>query len=72
VMAFFILSGFIISEARNVFHYHRPWEFIANRLLRLAPSYLLARALSIAPHWLSLQCRPMPILSKHWHTSFCF
>ncbi len=46
VFVFFVLSGFIITEAVINFYYHRPVRFFLNRLIRLYPPYLIA--LSIA------------------------
>lgn len=37
VMAFFVLSGYIISEASATFYRGRPFPFLLNRLLRLLP-----------------------------------
>ncbi|ABD06252.1 Acyltransferase 3 [Rhodopseudomonas palustris HaA2] len=51
VMGFFVLSGFIISEAVDFFYRDRPAAFLSNRFLRLAPPYWVAAALSIAVHW---------------------
>ena len=42
VFAFFIVSGFVIAEAAAAFYASRPGAFLANRLLRLVPTYLLA------------------------------
>ncbi|MCD0416171.1 acyltransferase [Rubrivivax sp. JA1024] len=50
VMGFFVLSGFIIAEAVDVFYPGRPGAFIANRALRLIPAYWAAAVLSIAVH----------------------
>lgn len=52
VLAFFVLSGFIISEALNTFYRDRPGPFIANRLLRLVPPYLAALIISLGLHLL--------------------
>lgn len=50
VMSFFVLSGFIISEAGTTFYRDRPLAFIVNRFWRIAPSYWLALAISIGLH----------------------
>lgn len=50
VMGFFILSGFIITEALSSFYRGHPWRFLANRFARLAPPYWAALLLSIALH----------------------
>ena len=44
VLAFFVLSGFVITEAVYHFYRERPVGFIENRLLRIVPHYLLALA----------------------------
>lgn len=41
VLIFFALSGFIISEAASLAYSERPFAFLANRLLRLVPPFLL-------------------------------
>jgi peptidoglycan/LPS O-acetylase OafA/YrhL len=51
VMSFFVLSGFIISEAGSTFYRGRPLAFLANRFWRIAPIYWLALAISIAVHF---------------------
>lgn len=50
VMAFFILSGFIIAEAIDAFYLGRPGAFLANRALRLIPPYWGAVLVSICVH----------------------
>lgn len=50
VMAFFVLSGFIISEAIHKFYWGRTGAFLSNRLLRLLPPYIFALALSVVLH----------------------
>jgi peptidoglycan/LPS O-acetylase OafA/YrhL len=50
VMGFFVLSGFIIAEAIDVFYPRRPGAFLANRVLRLFPAYWAAAILSVAVH----------------------
>jgi peptidoglycan/LPS O-acetylase OafA/YrhL len=50
VMGFFILSGFIISEAVDSFYANRAAAFTANRVLRLIPPYWMAAVVSIAAH----------------------
>jgi peptidoglycan/LPS O-acetylase OafA/YrhL len=51
VMSFFILSGFIISEAGSTFYCNRPLAFLVNRFWRIAPIYWLALAVSVAVHF---------------------
>jgi peptidoglycan/LPS O-acetylase OafA/YrhL len=51
VMSFFVLSGFIISEAGSTFYRSRPLAFLVNRFWRIAPIYWLALAISVAVHF---------------------
>lgn len=55
VMGFFILSGYVISEAVDRFYPGRPGAFIANRCVRLVPPYWAAVALSAAIHLLLIR-----------------
>src|SRR5947209_2601884 len=50
VLAFFALSGFVITEAVDRVYRDRPGAFLANRLLRIGPHFVLAVALSILAH----------------------
>ena len=50
VMTFFVLSGYVIAEATDVFYRGRPGAFLVNRALRIYPPYFVALALSIAVH----------------------
>lgn len=50
VLVFFVLSGFIISESLQTFYRSRVQAFLANRLLRIVPPYLMALVISIALH----------------------
>jgi len=50
VAIFFVLSGFVVTEANAVFYAGRPWAFFLNRLIRLAPPYFAALALSMLVH----------------------
>jgi len=47
VFLFFILSGFVISEALEGFYPSQPGRFLANRLLRIVPGYWLALAVTV-------------------------
>jgi len=59
VMSFFVLSGYVIAEAINVFYQQRPGAFLLNRALRIFPPFVVALALSVLLHWLvSLQGAP--------------
>lgn len=51
VLAFFVLSGFIITEAAERFYERRAVSFFANRMLRIFPPLMLAMALSIGVHY---------------------
>lgn len=48
VYVFFVLSGSIIAEAIQRTYEGRPFAFIANRMLRIVPSYAVALAAFIA------------------------
>jgi peptidoglycan/LPS O-acetylase OafA/YrhL len=50
VLAFFALSGFVITEAVDAVYRNRAGPFLTNRLLRIVPHFLLAVALSMAAH----------------------
>jgi peptidoglycan/LPS O-acetylase OafA/YrhL len=50
VMTFFILSGYVIAEATNVFYRNREGAFLLNRALRIYPPFFVALALSIGIH----------------------
>jgi peptidoglycan/LPS O-acetylase OafA/YrhL len=50
VMVFFVLSGFIISEAMDLFYRGRAGFFLANRSLRILPPYFAALGASIVFH----------------------
>jgi peptidoglycan/LPS O-acetylase OafA/YrhL len=40
VCVFFVLSGYIITEAARTFYVGRPFAFLANRFVRLYPQYI--------------------------------
>ncbi len=48
VLMFFVLSGFIVTEAASTIYRGRPVEFIANRILRIYPTYLIALLCALA------------------------
>ena len=50
VLAFFALSGFVITEAADCVYRDRAAAFFANRLLRIMPHFVLAIALSMLAH----------------------
>jgi len=47
VFCFFVLSGFVISEACDRFYRGAPHRFLANRFLRLYPTYWAACAVAV-------------------------
>lgn len=51
VYAFFALSGFVIMEAADTIYQAKPVPFMANRMLRLYPHFLLALLLSMLFHY---------------------
>lgn len=74
VMGFFILSGFIISEALITFYSDRPVAFMGNRLARIVPPYWAALAVSVCVHLVLAQDGPvrisatetMPLAALDW------
>ena len=50
VVMFFVVSGYVISEALTVFYSGRPKEFLTNRTLRIFPPYILALLFSLTVH----------------------
>ena len=48
VFAFFVLSGFVIAEACDRFYPGAAKRFLANRLLRIYPTYWVACAIALA------------------------
>ena len=50
VLAFFALSGFVITEAVDAVYRGRPGAFLTNRLLRIMPHFILAVAFSMLAH----------------------
>lgn len=53
VLAFFVLSGLILSEAADKLYAGRPLAFLTNRALKILPGYAGALILSITVHaWL--------------------
>lgn len=61
VLLFFILSGYIITEALFIFYNGRPGAFIANRFFRIFPPYFAALAISAGFH-LAVQHFHLPLL----------
>ena len=54
-MGFFVLSGFIISEAMVLFYSNRYRAFLTNRFARLMPPYLGAVVVSVMVHAILLK-----------------
>jgi peptidoglycan/LPS O-acetylase OafA/YrhL len=50
VCTFFVLSGFLMSEAMAIWYSGRPGRFITNRYLRITPPFLVAALFSSATH----------------------
>lgn len=54
VFSFFMLSGFILSEAFACFYDGRPLAFAKNRALKILPTFIVALIVSLAVHaWLA-------------------
>lgn len=68
VFGFFVLSGFVISEACDRFYAGAPQRFLLNRFLRLYPTYWAACALAFAIYWYidhpQLNTSPIDLLSN--------
>ena len=47
VLVFFVLSGFVITEAAEKIYWGRPLQFAVNRALRIMPQYVMSLVLSI-------------------------
>ena len=47
VFLFFVLSGYVLAEAMNLFYLGRITQFIINRSLRIFPPFLVALAIGI-------------------------
>lgn len=50
VAVFFVISGFVVAEANEVFYLGRPLAFMGNRLIRVVPPYLAALVLVVSVH----------------------
>jgi peptidoglycan/LPS O-acetylase OafA/YrhL len=50
VVAFFVLSGFIIAEAAERFYKDRAAAFLVNRVLRLVPPFIVAMTATVGIH----------------------
>ena len=50
MLAFFCLSGFVITEAADTVYRDKPGSFLVNRMLRLLPHFAVAMTLSILLH----------------------
>ena len=47
VLLFFVLSGFIVTDAAALFYERRAPEFLLNRMIRIYPPYAVAVALTV-------------------------
>lgn len=61
VFVFFVLSGTIIADAVDHTYRSRPFAFLANRLMRIVPSYAVALAVTLAVAALAFACGLGPI-----------
>lgn len=50
VSSFFVLSGYLMSEAVAIWYSDRPVNFIVNRYLRIGPPLLVAAVVSVVIH----------------------
>jgi peptidoglycan/LPS O-acetylase OafA/YrhL len=67
VMAFFVLSGYVISEAVAVFYANRPGAFLINRILRIHPPFFVALFFSVLLHWLASLAGPLRFFDAQPH-----
>jgi peptidoglycan/LPS O-acetylase OafA/YrhL len=51
VLMFFVVSGFVIAEALDLFYRDQPARFLANRFLRLYPAYWAALPIAALCLW---------------------
>src|SRR5947209_17886730 len=51
VLMFFVVSGYLISNALETFYAGRVREFAVNRFLRIYPSYWFVLAATVAVMW---------------------
>lgn len=75
VLVFFALSGFVIAEAVERFYRRKPFAFIANRLLRIMPHFVLAVMLSVALHYAFFSLNTLrdaweQVFGPEFHTAF--
>jgi peptidoglycan/LPS O-acetylase OafA/YrhL len=62
VTAFMALSGFIVAEALTSFYAGRPGAFLANRVLRVVPPYVVMLVLTVAMDaWLAARGLLVPL-----------
>lgn len=52
VMTFFVISGYIMAEANNIFYQNKTLKFIQNRALRIMPLFIVALFLSVIIHFI--------------------
>lgn len=66
VLCFFILSGFIISDAYHHNYQGRPVDYFKNRFLRIVPAYWAALLVSVLVHaWILQHYNQLTSLDRH-------
>lgn len=50
VLMFFVLSGYVITEAATTFYARRPFAYATNRALKIVPAFVAALILSLMVH----------------------
>jgi len=69
VAVFFVISGFVVDEANEVFYRGRPLAFMGNRLVRVVPPYLAALVLIVLVHALLWRARRLVLWDYTLHLS---
>src|ERR1700722_2845567 len=76
VLVFFCLSGFVISEAVHKVYSDKPLAYMVNRLLRIAPHYIIAVIISMCIHYVFFRsgtlrlARDIPLAENFSMTAF--
>lgn len=52
VMGFFVLSGYVIAEANDIFYKNKTFNFAINRFLRIVPPFFMALLFSVLLHYM--------------------
>lgn len=50
VLVFFCMSGFVTTEAATRIYFDKPMAYLANRLLRIVPHYVVALIIAVVIH----------------------